>query len=432
MNHSEALLVVGAGTAGAELCVAARLHGWPGPIVLFGDEGCLPYHRPPLSKAYLSGEADAETLPMRAAAAYEKAGVTLRTDVRVASIDRAARSLRLADGGELGYAALALCTGGRPRRLALEQGDGEPAPGEPPNLHYLRSRADADALRPQLAAGRRLAIVGGGYVGLEVAASARKAGAEVLLIEAQPRLLARVAGAELSRFYEEVHAEAGVDIRCGRSVAQAPRDAAGRIESLVLDDGSRIEVDAVVAGIGMLPNVELAQGCGLEIDGGIAVDACSRTADPHIWAAGDCTVQHSALYERRVRLESVPNALEQARAAALSICGKPRANHSVPWFWSDQYALKLQMAGLSQGHDRLVLRGSTAQRSFLAFYLLAGRLIAVDSVNRPAEFMVARKMVEARLAPDPDALADAGVALRSLLPAGPAATPARSGARPPG
>jgi len=413
MNTSDVLIVIGAGTAGAELALAARLHGWAGDIVLFGNEARLPYHRPPLSKAYLSGDADAGALPLRAEAAYEKASVTLRTDMQVQSIDRAARRVRLADGSEIAYTSLALCTGGRPRPLAL---DGFYASAPPPNLHYLRTQSDADALRTRLAGGQRLAIVGGGYVGLEVAASARKAGAKVVLIESQPRVLARVTGPELSRFYEEIHAEAGVDIRtsCGIACAECASDRS--ITALVLSDDTRVEVDAVVAGIGMLPNIEIAAAAGLDVDGGILVDEFSRTSDPHIWAAGDCTVHDSALYARRVRLESVPNALEQGRAAALAICGKPRANLSVPWFWSDQFALKLQMAGLSQGYDDLIVRGSLAERSFVAFYLRDARVIAADAVNRPAEFMMARKLVEAGIVASPEVLADTGVLLKSLLP----------------
>ncbi|RYF58288.1 MAG: FAD-dependent oxidoreductase, partial [Comamonadaceae bacterium] len=286
MNTSDVLIVVGAGTAGAELALAARLHGWAGDIVLFGDEARLPYHRPPLSKAYLSGHTDAGTLPLRAEAAYEKASVTLRTDMHVQSIDRASRRVCLADGSEIAYTSLALCTGGRPRPLAL---DGFDASAPPPNLHYLRTQSDADALRARLAGGQRLAIVGGGYVGLEVAASARKAGAQVVLIESQPRVLARVTGPELSRFYEEMHAEAGVDIRtsCGIACAECASD--GSITALVLADDTRVEIDAVVAGIGMLPNVEMAAAAGLEVDGGILVDEFSCTSDPRIWAAGDCT-----------------------------------------------------------------------------------------------------------------------------------------------
>ncbi len=420
IETSGLLLIVGAGNAGAELASAARLHGWTGRIVLLGDEPHLPYHRPPLSKAYLAGTAEADALLLRPQSAYDKAAVECMPGVRATSIDRAARRVQLHDGSHIDYEALALCTGGRARPLACAGlADGKP----PSNLHTLRTRDDADALRAGLAPGRRLAIVGGGYVGLEVAASARKLGAEVTLLEALPRVLARVTGPQLSAFYETVHREAGVQIRTATRVERVECDATGDIASLVCSDGQQLAVDVVVAGIGMLPHTELAQQAGIKVDGGIVVDAFSRTSDPRIVAAGDCTVHDSALYGRRIRLESVPNALEQARAAALTLCGKPRANHSVPWFWSDQYDLKLQMVGLSQGHDAIVLRGEPASRSFIAFYLSAGRLIAADAVNRPADFMVAKKLVDQRGDVDAQALADAAVPLKSLLVAAPAPAP---------
>ena len=411
----EALVVVGAGSAGCELAFTARAQGWAGPIVLVGAELHLPYQRPPLSKGYLSGSASAGALVLRPEDAFERAGIALRPGVEATAIDRAAQRLSLGDGSSLGYAALALCTGGRARPLACPGLDASRAP---PNLHTLRTRDDADALRAELRPGQRLLIVGGGYIGLEVAASARALGAGVTLIEAEPRVLARVAGESLSHFYEGVHRSHGVELRTGTRLLSLHCDESGAIESAVLDGGERIEVDAVVAGIGMLAETGLAAAAGLETDGGIVVDAQARTADPHIYAAGDCTVQHHALYGRRVRLESVPNALEQARAAAFALCGKARVAGGAPWFWSDQYELKLQMVGLSAGHDEIVMRGDMAARSFVAFYLRHGRLLAADAVNRPADFMAARKLVDAAREFDAVAratLADPNVPLKSLL-----------------
>jgi len=407
------LLVVGAGHAGSELALAARQGGWPGRIVLLGEESVLPYQRPPLSKAYLLGQIDGQALSLRPASAYEAARVELLQGARMVAIDRAAHQVTLADGRSLRYAKLALCTGGRPRPLSCPGVD----PARPPaNLFQLRTLADADGMREQLRPGCRLVVVGGGYVGLEVAASARGLGAEVTLIEAQPRILARVAGMEVAQFYEAVHREAGVVIHTGTGIAGVTCEH-GCIVAVHGSGGERFAADLVVAGIGMLPNVEAARDAGLAGELGIAVDELSRTADADIFAAGDCTVQHHALYDRSLRLESVPNALGQARAAASWLCGKLKPNRSVPWFWSDQYALKLQMAGLSTGHDRSVLRGDPATRSFCAFYLQGDRLLAVDAVNRPGEFMQVRRALAQGATVDPDLLADETVALKELLAA---------------
>jgi len=331
--------------------------------------------------------------------------------VRVERIDRARHLVVLNDGRELLYTKLILCTGGRPRPLTAS---GLNPGAKPRNLHYLRTAEDAAAIRAQLTPGAKLVIIGGGYVGLEVAASARKADAEVTVIEAAPRVLARVTGPQMSAFYQQVHAQAGVRIMTGAVVREVATDASG-ITHIVCVDGTRIAADLVVAGIGMLPNVELAAAAGLEVTQGIVVDASSATSDPDIYAAGDCTAHHSTLYGRCIRLESVPNALEQARAAAAALCGNPKPNHAVPWFWSDQYDLKLQMAGLSDGHDQCVIRGSVKGRSFCAFYLKGGVLIAADAVNRPADFMQCKRALPERLAPDASALADEAIPLKTLL-----------------
>lgn len=414
MTSTDSLLIVGAGQAGAELALSARQLGWAGPIVLIGDEAHLPYHRPPLSKAFLSGAATAESLTMRPRTVYEKAAVGLRLDVRVTAIDRSAKRVHLSDGSTLGYAKLALCTGGRPRALVAA---GLPTDRTPSNLHVLRTQADADAIRAGIRAGVRLAIIGGGYVGLEVAASATKLGASVTVLEAQPRVLARVAGPVLSAFYEAVHTEAGVDLRTGVTVQRLECSDAGAVQAIVCGDGRRLAVDRVVVGVGMLPNVELAEAAGLVVDRGIVVDELSVSSDPDIVAAGDCTSHDHAHYGRRVRLESVPNALEQARAAASGLCGKSKPNRAIPWFWSDQYELKLQMVGLSDGFEHCVLRGTPASRHFIAFYLKGGVVIAADAVNRPAEFMLAKRLVAGGMAVDATALADEALPLKTLLPA---------------
>ena len=414
MTDQGQLLVVGAGHAGAELALAARQAGWAGPIRLLGEEDELPYHRPPLSKAYLHGEADRESLNLRAAATYENANITLDLGVHVNGIDAAAQTVSLADGRTLPYAKLAICTGGRPRPLVA---DGLPDGDAPSNLHYLRTLAHTHAIRDALKPGLRLVIVGGGYVGLELAASATKLGAKVTVLEAMPHVLARVTGPTVAAFYEQVHRAAGVDLQTNFSVARVQRAGEGAsapVTALVGADGREIAADLVVVGIGMLPNIALAQMAGLEIDGGVVVDACSHTSDPNIIAAGDCTVHHSALYQRRLRLESVPNALEQARAAAAALVGKTPAVRPAPWFWSDQYDLKLQMVGLSQGYDACVIRGDMAARTFIAFYLRDGVVIAADSVNRAADFVMAKRLVGGAARVSPEQLADEAVSLKDL------------------
>lgn len=405
------LLIVGAGHAGSELAVAARQGGWAGRIVLLGDEPGVPYHRPPLSKAYLLGASDADSLALRPATVYEAADIERLQGARLVAIDRAARSVTLADGATLHYDKLALCTGGRPRPFVC---DGIDAQHPPSNLFYLRTLAHADGIRSGLGPDARVVVIGGGYVGLEVAASARSAGAGVTVIEAQARVLPRVAGVEVSRFYESVHRDAGVQILTDVGVDRVTC-VGGRIVAVHCSNGQCVPADLVVAGIGMLPNIEAAEAAGLVREGGIFVDELSRTDDPDIVAAGDITLQHHPLYKRRLRLESVPNALEQARAAASWLCGKPKPNHSLPWFWSDQYDLKLQMAGLAQGHDQCVLRGDPATRSFCAFYLQGNRLLAVDAINRPGDFMVTRRSLAQSVMVDAGQLADERTPLKEIL-----------------
>lgn len=410
-TQEKRLLIVGAGHAGSELAVAARQGGWGGQIVLLGDERVVPYQRPPLSKAYLLGKSDVEALALRPVAAYEAANIELMLGARMTAIDRGARAVTLADGKVLHYDKLALCTGGRPRPFVC-QGIDEQHP--PDNLFYLRTLADADGIRERLQPGTRVVVVGGGYVGLEVAASLRGRGMDVTVIEAQSRVLARVAGEEVSRFYERAHREAGVEILTGVGIERVRCENA-RIVEVHCNNGQCVPADLVVAGIGMLPNIEAAAATGLANERGIPVDEYARTLDPHIVAAGDNTLQQHAIYQRELRLESVPNALEQARAAASWLCGKPKPNQSVPWFWSDQYDLKLQMAGLSQGYDRCVLRGDPDTRSFCAFYLQGEGLLAMDAIDRPGDFMLTRRALAAPLQVKPEQLADETMPLKEIF-----------------
>ena len=407
----DSLVVVGAGAAGVELAFTARRFGWTGPITMLGDEAPLPYHRPPLSKAFLGSEPDLAGMELRPQSAYGDARIALHRGRRVVRIDRCAKALAMDDGETIPYARLALCTGGRPRLLAV------PGACEAGNVHYLRTHADAEAIRSWLLPGTRLAIIGGGYVGLEIAASARRSGAEVTVIEAQDRLLARVASPEISEFFARLHRGHGVTLRTGLSVERIERDAAGNACAVIVSDGSKIAADAVVVGIGMLPNAELAAEAGLTVEGGIVVDDLSTTSDPAICAAGDCTVFDSALYGRRVRLESVPNALEQARAAASLLCGRPAPNRAVPWFWSDQYEHKLQMVGLHAGYDQAVTRGDNEGDRFSIFYLREGRVLAATSVNRPGEFTFAKRLAAAQHKVDPEMIANDSIPLKAIVAA---------------
>ncbi|RJF91700.1 NAD(P)/FAD-dependent oxidoreductase [Noviherbaspirillum saxi] len=409
-----AVVVVGAGHAGAEAATAVRQAGHVGRIVLVGDEPRLPYHRPPLSKAYLAGTTTLEALLLKQQTVYDKAEVELRTGVKVERIERENKRMVLSDRTTLAYSRAILATGSRPRPLLAV---GLDAGNIPSNLCYLRTTDDVERMRGRFVEGARLLIIGAGYIGLEVAAVARKAGLHVTVLEAQPRVLARVAAPSVSAFFESLHREAGVDIRVGANIESITLNAAGDVEAVITNDGTQIEADLVLAGIGVIPNVELASGAGLVVDNGIVVNQFTQSSDPDILAIGDCSNHPNPIYGRRIRLESVPNALEQARIAAAFICGKPQAYASVPWFWSDQYDVKLQMAGLSQGYDLAITRGSPASKSFTTFYLQNGIVISADCVNRAPEFMLVKKLVASRRPIDPALLADESVTLKSLAEA---------------
>jgi 3-phenylpropionate/trans-cinnamate dioxygenase ferredoxin reductase subunit len=409
MQASDITVIVGAGQAGAELAAALRQQKYPGRIILVGDEPQLPYRRPPLSKTYLSGQASADSLLIRNEAAYAKLGVECRIGARVAHIDRAAKILLFEDGSSQAYDKLALTTGGRPRTLSI-------AGAHFPNVHYVRTIADVDRLRPGMTPGRRLAIIGGGYIGLEIAAVAVKQGVRVTLLEALPRVLARVATPELSAFYERLHRARGVELRTGAAVERL--DGAAQADSVILKDGTAVPADMVVVGIGLLPNQELAAASGLAVDNGIVVDAYARTSDPDIVAAGDCAHHHNEFLGRSLRLESVPGAQEQARTAALTLCGAAQAHAAVPWFWSDQYELKLQMVGIADGHDRQVVRGDLAGDSFAVFYFKGGEVISATFVNRPLDFSLAKRLVAGRMSVPAEQLADQAIPLNAHVAAG--------------
>ncbi|MBY0421411.1 MAG: FAD-dependent oxidoreductase, partial [Parvularculaceae bacterium] len=343
---TEQAVIIGAGQAGAQAAQSLRQAGFAGRIVMIGAEAHLPYQRPPLSKAYLKGELDADRLLLRPAAFFEREKVEILLSTRVLEIDRKAGRV-IWVGGDIAYDRLLLSTGAPPRRLICPGNDLD-------GVHYLRTIGDSDRLRPMLHSAGRLAVIGAGYIGLEVAAAARAAGKDVTVLEAAPRVLARVAPPALSAVYEDAHRRAGVDLRLGAEASCI--EGRGRVEAVVLKSGDRIPCTDVLIGIGAAPETALAVAAGLDVANGVVVDEAARSSDPQIFAAGDMTNFPSPLYGRRVRLESVPNAIDQAKAAAAAMAGREAVYNSVPWFWSDQYDLKLQTAGLGEGADATVLR----------------------------------------------------------------------------
>ena len=400
------VVVVGASHAAVQAIDTLHREGQGRRLVLVGDEPYLPYNRPPLSKKYLSGEMDRERLLLRSGQFYEHANAEVRLGVRVTAIDRSDRRLRLNDGEELQYEHLLLCVGSRNRSLDV------PGAGLR-GLHYLRTIADVDGIRASLAGAKRLVVVGAGYIGLEAAASARHLGLEVTVLEMADRPLNRVVAPELSQFYLDRHAREGVEVLCRMSVTAFAGDAHGRVRAVVCGD-REFAADVVIVGVGIQPETALAAASGLRCENGIWVDEYCQTSDSHVYAAGDCTWHPSVRYGRRVRLESVDNAVEQAKTAALNICGKPARHEHVPWFWSDQYDLKLQIAGLSQGYDQTVLRGDPQAGKFALYYFAQDELLACDSVNSPKDFMTAKKWIAERKRPDKTRLADPSTDLKTL------------------
>jgi 3-phenylpropionate/trans-cinnamate dioxygenase ferredoxin reductase component len=409
-SSTSGVCVVGAGQAAVELAMSLRQQGYGGPITLLGEERWLPYQRPPLSKAGLVNGLQPESIVLRRAEVFAQSCIQVETGSQVVRVDVDSRILELQDGRRLQAEHIVFATGGRARCLRQA---GKDIGAGCDNWHVLRSLDDLLHIREQWIPGATVAIVGGGYIGLEVAASALKSGLKPVVIEGQPRVLARVTAPEVSAFYADVHREAGVELLTGVNVNTLQR--AGR-KAVALDTSvGRIAADLFIVGIGLEPAVELAAVAGLATDNGIVVDSYLRTAAPHVLAIGDCAAHPSIWTGTRLRLESVPNAAEQAKVAAAAICGIPQPYKTLPWFWSDQYDLKLQMVGLSAGYEQVVLRGSPAARSFLAVYLREGRVVAVDAISRPGEFMVAKRLVSQRVIASPERLADESLPLRELL-----------------
>ena len=398
MTHT---VVVGAGQAGASLVARLRNKGYSGQITLIGEETAPPYQRPPLSKAYLNGDMELERLYLRPLSFYEENRIDLRTGVKVHAIDRKAKSLDL--GGEsLAYDTLVLATGSKPRHLPAKIG------GDLNGVYVVRSLADVDQMASEFSKERRVLIVGGGYIGLEAAAVAAKRGLNVTLVEAADRILQRVASPQTSDFFRNLHQKHGVEIIEG--VGLESFMGTDRVTGAKLSDGREIEIDFVIAGIGIVPDIELAEASGLEIENGIKVDALCKTSDPDIYAVGDCaSFPHK---NNRLRLESVPNAIEQAEAAADVILGGSDEYLAKPWFWSDQYDVKLQIAGLNTGYDKVVVRDSNGPISF--WYYKGLELLAVDAANDPRSYMMGKRWIEAGKSPSPEDVADPEVELKKV------------------
>lgn len=401
---SKNIVIVGAGQAGVATAFKLRSHGHDGAITLVGEEASLPYHRPPLSKKFITDRLDVERLHIKQADLYAKENITLESNCCVHAIDRAGKCLRLSDGRTIAYDALVLATGAQARRLPDAEG------GHASNVLTLRTLDDAARLRDAFVPHGRLLVVGGGYIGLESAAVARSLGMTVTLIERDARILGRVASPETAAYFRDLHREQGVTVVEGVSVARF--DYAGdRVVAAQLSDGRHIDVDIVIVGVGVTPNTDLARHAGLSIVNGIAVDRYCRTSDPSIYALGDCA---SFPYgERKIRLESVQNAVDMADVVARAITGRPVEYAAIPWFWSDQYSTKLQIAGLNTGYTRVAVRQSH-QGSLSVWYFIGDRLIAVDAINDPRAFMTAKRLLGSGRTPKWEDIQDTSLELSAL------------------
>jgi 3-phenylpropionate/trans-cinnamate dioxygenase ferredoxin reductase subunit len=400
------MIIVGGGQAGAQAVDTLRREGFTGRLVLICEEPELPYQRPPLSKKFLSAELAADRLLFRHRSFYQEHGVELMLGVRAVRLDPSQRQIELSDGQTLAYGQLLLCLGAVARRITCPGADLL-------GVHYLRNLADVAPLRAAFKPGARAVVIGGGYIGLETAATARKMGCEVTVLEMADRVMNRVVSSCVSQYFAQVHQTHGIDLKCGvRVVAVEGRE---RAEYVLCADGRRFAADIVVVGVGAIANTELAESAGLACDDGICVDEYCSTSVPGIYAAGDCTNHPSPRFGRRVRLESVDNAFEQSKTAALNMLGRPTVHDRVPWFWSDQFDNKMLIVGLTYGHDTQVVRGDPKSRSFSVCYLKERELLAVEAVNHSKDYMAARKLIAERAVMDPAKLADLNIDLKEAV-----------------
>ncbi|WP_101067027.1 NAD(P)/FAD-dependent oxidoreductase [Roseovarius salinarum] len=400
------IVVIGAGQAGASLVAKLREQGFTGAITLIGEEPVPPYQRPPLSKKYLLGEMEVERLYLRPESFYDNNAIDLHLNETVTAIDRADMQV-IAGGHAIAYDQLALTTGSVPRRLPGSVG------GELEGVHVIRNLKDVDTMAPEFTPGARVLIVGGGYIGLEAAAVAAEKGLEVTIVEMADRILKRVAAPETADYFRALHQSHGVEIREGTALQTLLGE--DRVAGARLGDGTEMEVDFVIVGVGITPATGLAEAAGLEIEDGIRTDEFGRTSDPAIWAAGDCA--SFPLNGRQVRLESVPNAIDMAECVGANMLGAQAPYVPKPWFWSDQYDVKLQIAGLNTGYDRVVVRPGDGAGQVSHWYYRGDELLAVDAMNEPRAYMVGKRLIEAGKSPDPATIADPGTELKALLKA---------------
>ncbi len=397
------MVIIGAGHAAGQAAASLRQEKYTGPITIIGDEAHLPYQRPPLSKAYLSGSQEVERVYLRAEKFYQEKEIDLKLSTRATAIDPDAKAVELEDGSKIDYDKLLISTGSRPRLLSIPGSDLG-------GIHYLRTIDDVDGIRADMHEGANLVIVGGGYIGLEVAAVGIEQGLNVHVLEMEDRILQRVTTPTMSKYYDELHRGRGVQIHTNTGVTGFSGDA--KVQKVMCGD-TEFAADMVIVGIGIVPNIELAEAAGIICDNGIVVDDHYQTSNPDIYAAGDCTNHPNALLDRRLRLESVPNAMDQARTSASNMLGGDKSYAAIPWFWSDQYELKLQMVGFSADGNREVMRGDMASNQFAVFYLKDNTVVAADTVNSPKEFMLCKQLVGKEA--DSAVLADSTSDLKSLL-----------------
>lgn len=400
------VVILGAGHAGGTAAALLRQYGFEGPITLVGEEPIPPYQRPPLSKAWLKGEADAEALALKPLEFYAEHGIDFRPSTRALSLNRGAKTVALSDGSTLAYDILILATGARAIALPIPGADLD-------GVMFLRTAADAERLKATVGPGKTLAVVGGGYIGLEVAASGRALGADVVVLERETRLLARVACEALSTFFKAYHEERKVTFELGATVT-AFEGKGGHVTGVRLSDGRTVACDAAVVGVGAAPNDELARDAGLETARGVVVDIDARTSDPAIFAIGDVAHRPMPIYERMFRMESVPNALEGAKQAASVIAGRPQPAGECPWQWSDQYDLKLQIAGYAFDVDEILVRGDPATAKFAVFHLKGDRVQSVEAINSPPEFMMGKQLILGRKPVDKARLADPSISMKEV------------------
>ena len=406
MKPINSIIIIGAGQAAATAANSLRQYGYDGKITIFGNENLAPYQRPPLSKAYLMGEMPLERLQFRAPEQWEKDGVDLRINEEIIAIDRAAKTVKAKSGQSYSYDKLIIATGSRVRKIPISGANLD-------KIHYLKSLSDSDALGKDIESAKSIAIIGAGYIGLEVAAVARKKGLEVCVLEAAPRVLARVACEELSQFYEQIHKTAGVKIITNAKVMGFEGD--GAVSGVRLESGEIIPCDVALVGIGILPNSEIAADAGIVCNNGIDTNENAQTSDEDVFACGDCANRYLETYDIRMRLESVHNAIEQGKLAAAHIMSQPMPKLETPWFWSDQYDLKLQIAGLWNSATKHILRGDIVVKKFAIFHLSdENQILSVDAINSAPEFLVGKNLIAAKAKLSPEIIADISISAKEL------------------